>query len=187
MMNVQSPGRSTGAFVVIACASRLAGDHQVHGLRAFAFLVRFDIETDALTFIQTFQSRLLYCRDVNEHVAPAIIRLDKAVPPLAVEEFYDTRLCHRENSSPHCSAAGPTHGGSTGHSQSGKASATTASVTPPAPTGGGTSLPAWNYTPTGGLWKEPRGHRGSLAFRYRSRSKPVQPKARFSRPSKNLN
>src|SRR5262245_37310077 len=100
MMNVQSPGRSTGAFVVIACASRLAGDHQVHGLRAFAFLVRFDIETDALTFVQTFQSCLLYCRDVNEHVAPAIIRFDKAISPLAVEEFYDTRLCHQENSSP---------------------------------------------------------------------------------------
>jgi len=32
-----------------------------------------------------------------------------------------------------------------------------ASVTPPAPTGGGTSLPVWNYTPTGGLWKEPNG------------------------------
>src|SRR5262245_37315867 len=100
-MNVPSPGRLAGASVIIArAASRLAGDHQVHGLRTLAFLVRFDIEADALTFVQALQSRLLYCRDVNEHVAPAIIRFDKAVPPLAVEEFYDTRLCHQENSSP---------------------------------------------------------------------------------------
>src|SRR4029078_3775721 len=93
---LQSPGRLTGAFVFRACALCSAGDHQVHRFWPFAFLVRFDIEADALAFVQAVQPRLLYCRDVNEHVAPAIIRFDKAVPPLAVEELHDTRLCHRE-------------------------------------------------------------------------------------------
>src|SRR5665213_98570 len=78
-----------------------AGDDQVHGLRAFALFVRFDIETDLLAFVQAFESGLFHGRDVHEHIAPAIIRLYKAVASLAVEELHNTRLRHRENSSPH--------------------------------------------------------------------------------------
>src|SRR4029079_9125046 len=87
-------------FVVIRMRASSAGDHQVHRLWPFALFVRLDIEANALAFVQTFQPCLLYCRDVNKHVASTIIRFDKAVPPLAVEELHDTRLCHQELLSP---------------------------------------------------------------------------------------
>src|SRR5262245_60754827 len=58
---------------------------------------------------------------MNEYIASTVIRFDEAVASFAVEELYNTRLRHRE--SPNCFAAGPTHDGSAGHSQSGKASA----------------------------------------------------------------
>src|SRR6266850_1211007 len=88
---------------------RSAGDDQVHGLRTLALLVGLDIEVDALTFVERFQSGAFHRRDVHEHVAPAIVRLDEAVATLAVEELDDTTLRHREAPFPNCSAAGP-HG-----------------------------------------------------------------------------
>src|SRR5580693_6059431 len=89
-----------------------AGDDQVHGLRAFALFVRFDVEADLLAFVETFKSGLFHGRDVHEHIPPAIIRLHKAVAPLAVEELHNTRLRHRENSSPHTAPpTSPTLGG----------------------------------------------------------------------------
>src|SRR6185437_14555220 len=81
------------------------------------------IKADPLPFIETFQPGLFDCSDVDENIPAAVVLFNESVAPLAIEKFHDTRLCHRENSSPHCSAAGPTHGGSAGHSQSGKASA----------------------------------------------------------------
>src|SRR6187397_2524786 len=140
-------------------AGSSAGDHQVHRLWPFALFVRLDIEANALAFVQTFQPCLLYCRDVNKHVASTIIRFDKAVPPLAVEELHDTRLCHQELLSPSAPPPAPRTAARLDIHNRGKRRPRPASVTPPAPTGGGTSLPVWNYTPTGGLWKEPRGQR----------------------------
>src|SRR5215813_3444633 len=58
---------------------------------------------------------------MNEYVASTVVRFDEAIASFAVKELYNTRLRHRE--SPNCFAAGPTHDGSAGHSQSGKASA----------------------------------------------------------------
>src|SRR5581483_7642740 len=97
-------------------------DDKVHRFRAFAFLVGFDVEADALTFVQSLEARLFDRGNVHEHVASAVVRLDEAVTPLRIEELHNPSLRHRETPLPaHCSAAGPTHGGSAGHSQSGKA------------------------------------------------------------------
>src|SRR5262249_2273947 len=72
-----------------------------------------------------------------------------------IEEFYNARLRHRENSSPQLLRRRPqarqlgwtfTIGESVGRNRP--------QSTPPAPTGGGTSLPARNYTPTARLGKE---------------------------------
>src|SRR3954469_5969408 len=77
-------------------ALRSAGDHEVHGLRAFAFFVRFDIEVDTLTFVERCHSGALDRRDVDEHVAAAVVGLDETVAALAVEELDDSTLRHRE-------------------------------------------------------------------------------------------
>ena len=80
--------------------------------------------------------------DVHEHVAPAVVRLDEAVAALGIEELDRTGHCHRETPLPVVARRRPPRrDGSAGHSQAGKASAVPASVTPPAPTGGGTSKP----------------------------------------------
>jgi len=97
------------------------GNDQVYSFRPFAFFVGLDVKTDPLSFVQTFQSGLLYCSDMNEYVAAAVVRFNEAVASFAVKELHNTRLRHRE--SPNCFAAGPTHGGSARHSQTGKASA----------------------------------------------------------------
>src|SRR3954462_2770118 len=77
-------------------ALRSAGDHEVHGLRALALLVRLDIEVDALTFVERCHSGALDRRDVDEHVAAAVVGLDETVAALAVEELDDSTLRHRE-------------------------------------------------------------------------------------------
>src|SRR5215212_10186241 len=71
---------------------RSAGDDQVHGLGAFALLVRLNVEREALTFVQRFHAGALDCRDVHEHVASAVVRLDEPVAAFAVEELYHSTL-----------------------------------------------------------------------------------------------
>jgi hypothetical protein len=131
-----------------------AGHDQVYGLWALTLFVRLNIEADSLTFVQSFQSGLLDRGDVDEHITPAVVRLNESVAPFAIEEFHDTSLCHRENSSPpllrrrpHARRLGWTFtiGESVGPRRP--------QSTPPAPTGGGTSLPIRNYTPTMPRWK----------------------------------
>src|SRR5262249_39930866 len=102
-------------------AMRSAGDDQVYRFRPFALFVGLDVKTDPLSFVQTLQSGLLYCGDMNEYVAAAVVRFDEAVASFAVKELHNTR-CAIGNL-PNCFAAGPTHGGSARHSQTGKASA----------------------------------------------------------------
>src|ERR1700738_348999 len=82
------------------CRESLAGDHQIDCFGAFALLVGLNIITNPLTFVQHLEPRLLDGRDVYEHVAPAVVRLDKAVSSLAVEELDRTGRGHRESSSP---------------------------------------------------------------------------------------
>src|SRR4051812_1998819 len=82
----------------------LGRNHKVHRLRAFAFLVRFDLEGDTLSFDQILQSCSFDCGDVNEHVAAAIIGLDEAIAAFSVEELDRTSHGHRETPPPYCSA-----------------------------------------------------------------------------------
>ncbi len=121
-----------------------AGDDEVHSLGAFALLVRLDIERDALPLGQRLQSRPLDGGDVHKHVASAIVRLDEAVAALRVEEL--DRTCHGHRETPFPVVAPPSAPaarrlGRT-FTNGGKQMAFWASVTPPAPTGGGTSKPA---------------------------------------------
>src|SRR5262245_26087941 len=123
-----------------------AGDDEVDRLRPLALLVGLDVEGDALPLGQRFEAGALDRGDVNEHVAPAVIGLDEAVAALGVEELDGTCHRHREAPSPWLlRRRPPRHDGWAGHSQSGKERRPPkASVTPPAPTGGGTSKPAGN-------------------------------------------
>src|SRR5271170_1989698 len=91
-----------------------SGHHEVHRLRPFAFLVGFDIEGDPLAFVQDLESRLLDSGDVHEDIASAVIRFDKPVSTLAIEEFDRTGHRHRETPlpvvarrRPHGATAGP--------------------------------------------------------------------------------
>src|SRR5262245_14006613 len=92
---------------------------------------------------------------MNEHVAPTVVGFNEAVASFAIKKFHHARLRHRETPFPNCSAAGPTHGGSAGHSQSGKASAADRpqSLRRP-PQEAERHCQCVNYTPTAGLWKE---------------------------------
>jgi hypothetical protein len=69
---------------------------QVNRLGAFALLVRFDLERNTLSFSQILQSRPLDGRDVNEHIATAIIGLDEAIATFAIEKLDRTSIGHRE-------------------------------------------------------------------------------------------
>src|SRR2546421_835919 len=121
-------------------STRSARDHQVHGLRALALLVRLDVERDALTFVERFLPGVFHRRDVHEHVASAIVRLDEAVAALAVEELDHSTLRHREAPFPNCFATGP-HGAAARPDIPGKSVGTPSHFRQP-PEGGGTSKPA---------------------------------------------
>src|SRR6185503_20899842 len=86
--------------VSVAARRRSAGDHQVDRFRTLAFLVGLDLELDALSFVQRLQSGLFDCGDVDEHVAPAVVRFDEAVPAFDVEELDRTAHGHRTTPSP---------------------------------------------------------------------------------------
>src|ERR1041385_3721838 len=74
----------------------LAGDDQVDRFRSLALFVRLDIKADALAFVERLHSRTFDRRDVNEHIASAVVRFDEAVDALAIEELDRTTLRHRE-------------------------------------------------------------------------------------------
>src|SRR3954452_18210006 len=87
---------------------RSAGDDEVYGLGAFAFLIGLDIEGDALPLRKRFEPGPLDCSDMNKHVAAAIIGLDEAVATLRIKELNGTCHCHWE--APNPKAAASQHG-----------------------------------------------------------------------------
>src|SRR5207247_10874168 len=102
--------------------------------------------------------------DVHEDVAAAVVRLDEAVAALGIEEL--DRTCHGHRETPFPVVAPPPtprHGGSAGHSQTGKAAALRPPLLRRAPTGGGTSKPAQRKSANPGLWKS-----GEATFRRRA-------------------
>src|SRR5262249_40028133 len=136
-----------------------AGDDEVYGLGAFAFLVGLDIERDALSFGQRFQSGPFDRGDGNEHTAPTVVGFDEAVATLSIEDLARPCHCHWDTPNPKVPAVGPYGAAARPDIRvRGKASAITASVTPPAPTGGGTSKPRceFNLIPGCGKVAKPR-------------------------------
>src|SRR5246127_921124 len=77
-------------------------NHQVDRFRAFALLVRFNFESDALSFGQILQPRTFDRGDMNENIAPAIVRLDEAIATFSIEELDRTSHGHRVTPPPHC-------------------------------------------------------------------------------------
>src|ERR1700728_2809382 len=136
--------RANGPCSQLSCAPiSLAGNNEVDGFRALALLVGLDLEGDALSFKQRFQSGALHGSDVHEHISPAVIRFNEAVAALAIEKFDRTGHCHRATPSPVlASPPAPTARRLGRTSTRVRLQPKTASVTPPAPTGGGTSKPA---------------------------------------------
>src|SRR5712671_1628598 len=74
----------------------LRRNHQVDRLGAFALLVRFDLECDALSFGQVLQPGSLHRGDVDKHIAAAVIGLDEAIATFSIEELDRTSHGHRE-------------------------------------------------------------------------------------------
>src|SRR5690349_911176 len=70
-------------------------NYQVDRLGAFALLVRFNLKCNTLSFGQILQSCPFHGRDMNEHVAAAVIGLDEAIATFSVEEFDRTSHGHR--------------------------------------------------------------------------------------------
>src|SRR5882724_9349327 len=134
----------TGRIAATRGARRSTRDDEIDGFRALALLVGLDVEGDALSLVQRLEPGALDGGDVHEDIAPAVVRFDEAVAAFGVEELDDTCHGHRETPFPVvCSAAGP-HGATAQPDihKRGKQRPKMASVTPPAPTGGGTSKPA---------------------------------------------
>src|SRR5690606_15679011 len=74
--------------------SRSALGLQIDGLWPLAALVRFRLEGNAHSLIERAQARSLDGRHVNEHVVPAVVRLDEAKSLLGVEELHRPNLAH---------------------------------------------------------------------------------------------
>src|SRR6185295_43305 len=111
-----------------------ASDDQIHSLWAFALLVGLDFKLNSLSFGQRLQSSVLDGGDVHEDIASAIVRLDEAVPALAIEELDRTTHGHLQTPSPRSHALPPLpHGAAArlGIHNRKAASAFEASVTPP--------------------------------------------------------
>src|SRR3984957_15067937 len=73
-------------------------NHEVDRLWPFAFLVRLDLECDALSFHQILQSGPFHGRDVDKHIAASVVGLDEAVAAFSVEELDRPSHGHRETS-----------------------------------------------------------------------------------------
>src|SRR6476620_129789 len=85
-------GRNAGLHVRQRRSS--ASDDQIHSLWTFALLVGLDFKLNSLSFGQRLQSSVLDGGDVHEDIASAIVRLDEAVPALAIEELDRTTHGH---------------------------------------------------------------------------------------------
>src|SRR5262245_49600195 len=120
---------------------RSAGDDEVYGLGAVAFLVGPDREGDAFALSQRLEPGPFDRSDMHEHLATTVIRLDEAIAALGIEELNGTCHCHWDAPNPKCRRPSrPT--ARLDILLRGRASAVLwASVTPPAPIGGGTSKP----------------------------------------------
>src|SRR5262249_20922073 len=99
---------------------------------------------------------------MNEHVAPTVVGFNEAVASFAVKEFHHARLRHRDPPFPHLLRRRP-HARRLGRTFTigESVSRRSASVTPPAPTGGGTSLPMWELHTNCGAVE--RGHGAAVA------------------------
>src|SRR5271170_1784541 len=121
----------------------LGGNDEIDRFGALALLIRLDIEADALPLDQRLQPGAFHGGDMHEHVAPSVVWLDEPIAALAVKKLDRTGHCHRATPSPRLLRRRPPrrdglarhpHGQGFGREQP--------KVTPPAPTGGGTSKPA---------------------------------------------
>src|ERR1700730_4644098 len=65
------------------------GGLEVDGLRAFAALVRLDVEGDALAFAQGIEARPGHRRDVHEYVAAAVVGAEEPKALFLIEELHD--------------------------------------------------------------------------------------------------
>src|SRR5262245_32544090 len=119
---------------------------------------------------------------MNEHVAPTVVGFNEAVASFAVKEFHHARLRHRETPFPPTAPPpAPRTAARPDIHNRGKRQPRTASVTPPAPTGGGTSLPMWELHTNCGAVE--RGY--GAAATWRTAGKPVEPKATFACAAQN--
>src|SRR5260370_32918236 len=74
-------------------------------LGAFALFLRSALDGNVLSFSKSLQPARLDRRDVNEHIAAAVVRFDETVAALSIEELDCPSHGHRETPPPYCSAA----------------------------------------------------------------------------------
>src|ERR1700730_4097101 len=73
---------------------------QIDSLGALALLVRLDLKSHTLAFVQGVQARPLDRRDMDENITPAIVGFYKPITPLRIKEFDCSLLRHGTHSSP---------------------------------------------------------------------------------------
>jgi hypothetical protein len=67
---------------------------KIDRLRALPLLIRLDLVSDALAFVQRVQSGFFNRRDMYENIPASIVRLDESIALVGVEEFDGTLLRH---------------------------------------------------------------------------------------------
>ena len=87
---------AAGIFLRSCFAERYDETTRLTALGPLPFLSGSTSKRDALSLGEVLQSRALHRRDVNEHVAAAIIRLDEAIAALTIEKLDGPSHGHRE-------------------------------------------------------------------------------------------
>jgi hypothetical protein len=67
---------------------------QIDRFRTFPLFVRFDIEGDPLTFVQSVETSLLNGRYMDENIATAIVGFDETISLIGIEKFDRSLLRH---------------------------------------------------------------------------------------------